>query len=327
MIPDGLMLHASLERERMADVVETCLAAIADAGAGPIVAWASPQSAARQTMEEWPAALTRMRSQQPQSVRVVLSGEKREAMIYNNESPWGVKIDFNVGSSRASEFGGRLAALADIAHQLLRRGGIKTLSVRRQGGGAECLPEVPIAKTDRHVVVTTEREVAAEYEDPQAFWAAWDRREQVGEQVLLFRAMNASDNVSYLRAVLEHQATMARAARPQRTRYFSPRIRPEERPLYSAGEPRLLPVGYEATSRTVEYSCLVEPDEHIHLWEINALSDQIQDKKLADGRQIDTVRVVFFDKQMAMREKRPLLDVGARVFFQKDATQTEEVLE
>jgi hypothetical protein len=322
-----LTLDASLQRDNITDAVKTCLDAINEAGVGPVVAWASPQDAGRRKMEELPAALEQMRARKPQSVRLVLSGEDREVMIFESAPPWGVTIEFGVESPQVDGFGARQAALAELSRQLLRRGGLESLSMRREGDGPDCLPEVPIAESHRHIVVTTEREVAAAYDDPRAFWASWDSREQVGDQVLLCRALNTTTSASYLRAVLEHQAAMARAAKPRLTRYFSPRVMPEERPIYSAGEPRLLPVGYEATSRMVEYSCLVEPDEHIHLWEIDALRKQLRDKKLADGRQIDAVRVVFFDKQMAMREKRPLLDVGARVFFQKDATQTEEVLE
>jgi hypothetical protein len=41
----------------------------------------------------------------------------------------------------------------------------------------------------------------------------------------------------------------------------------------------------------------------------------VQAKRDGQGRVIETVRVVFPDEPMAHREKRVLLDVGARVFF------------
>jgi hypothetical protein len=41
----------------------------------------------------------------------------------------------------------------------------------------------------------------------------------------------------------------------------------------------------------------------------------VKARKDRDGHPVDTVRVVFAEEWMAHRERRPLLDVGARVYF------------
>ena len=51
--------------------------------------------------------------------------------------------------------------------------------------------------------------------------------------------------------------------------------------------------------------------------EVRALVKAKQDR---EGRPVDTVRIVFLEEWMARRERRPLLDVGARVFFMDPKT-------
>jgi hypothetical protein len=51
--------------------------------------------------------------------------------------------------------------------------------------------------------------------------------------------------------------------------------------------------------------------------EVRALVKAKQDRV---GRPVDTVRVLFAEEWMARRERRPLLDVGARVFFMDPKT-------
>ena len=46
----------------------------------------------------------------------------------------------------------------------------------------------------------------------------------------------------------------------------------------------------------------------------------VHDVDPSRGRPVDTVRIVFLEEWMARRERRPLLDVGARVFFMDPRT-------
>jgi hypothetical protein len=70
----------------------------------------------------------------------------------------------------------------------------------------------------------------------------------------------------------------------------------------------------------VEFSCSVEPDEHIRGYEIYYLRELVRRKQSRDGTPITSVRVVFYEQEMAEREKRPLLDVGVHVYYQHPDT-------
>jgi hypothetical protein len=98
----------------------------------------------------------------------------------------------------------------------------------------------------------------------------------------------------------------------------------EERGDIKAGYPALSYVGYEAATRTVEYAGFVartplarggEDPRFVLVREIHDLRALIAAKKDAEGRPVDTVRIVFPHEWMARQERRPLLDAGARVFY------------
>jgi hypothetical protein len=89
--------------------------------------------------------------------------------------------------------------------------------------------------------------------------------------------------------------------------------------VYRRGGPFLQTVGHVAGENVVELSCYLPPDEHLPGWEILNVFALLQRGSLPDGRRVEAVRVVFFDRASAEIEKRPLLDVGASVFWQGDA--------
>jgi hypothetical protein len=72
---------------------------------------------------------------------------------------------------------------------------------------------------------------------------------------------------------------------------------------------------------------LGRPRLHIQGWEIYNVSELIEVEKLEDGRPVDTVRIVFLNREMAEREKRPLLDIGAQVWYYNPVGETEQIIE
>ncbi len=77
-------------------------------------------------------------------------------------------------------------------------------------------------------------------------------------------------------------------------------------------------VGYDATTKTMEFTAFVEPDRHITPHEIFMLRDIVEIKEFDDDGEllpVETVRVVFPNLEMAEQEKRPLIDSGAVVIY------------
>src|SRR5262249_41139251 len=118
-----------------------------------------------------------------------------------------------------------------LLRSLLANGSVKTAAVERLGDGV-CVPLVPLAKTRRPLLVTSETEVAAEYERPDDFWSAGWTIERFGDLRLLTRCQNVVTKGDVLREIQDHQWQMARAAKPGRTKYSSPEVAADEKPVY-----------------------------------------------------------------------------------------------
>ncbi len=203
-----------------------------------------------------------------------------------------------------------------LAQELLGRVGLYSVDLVAEDGGLRCLPEVPLVEGASHLVATNQDEVEASYDQPEAFWNAdWVRVAERDGQILMKRAMDVVCGPEYLARVLGGQWAMARAAKPDLTRYERPEVDPAEKKIFEAGAARLEPVGYSAAEQLLEYSCVVQEGEHLPGWEIYSLANIVEQGRTSDGRGVKTVRVVFLDEESARREKRPLLDVGCKVFF------------
>jgi hypothetical protein len=209
---------------------------------------------------------------------------------------------------------------------------------RHETSWAEFPPMPPLARYN-HAVTTSEAEVADSYEDPSSFWKCWDRVERVGDQCVCIRGLESFDVESWLGWTFESTMHLARIAKPSRTIYRTPReVHPAIAPWWeygdiiadeAAGYPALSLVGYDASTRTVEYSGYCTDTDiakggtdprHVLIREIHEIRSLVKSKKDRDGHPVDTVRVVFAEEWMARRERRPLLDVGARVCFMDPKT-------
>lgn len=75
----------------------------------------------------------------------------------------------------------------------------------------------------------------------------------------------------------------------------------------------------------VEFSCVLFRGEHINGWEIFALFNIVENGKLSDGSTVSTVQIVFEECWAARQEKRPLLDIGCKVFCYRHNGELEEI--
>ncbi|MDJ0654904.1 MAG: hypothetical protein QNJ40_12155 [Xanthomonadales bacterium] len=215
----------------------------------------------------------------------------------------------------------------ELCRGLLGTVGVYSAELYADGGGCNCLPEVPLVDGNSHLAVTNQREVEKYYADPAAFFGAGWNVEKFDGQHLLTRDLDVVAGADYLSRIMPHQWAMARAAKARRTTYRRPRVLPEEQDLYVAGNARLQGVGYRDTDQTVEFACALNPGEHIHGWEIFALLNVIEKGELSDGSAVKTVQVVFDESWSAEQEKRPLLDIGCRVYFYGDTGELQEIVE
>jgi hypothetical protein len=201
----------------------------------------------------------------------------------------------------------------------LKQGVVTSVVVDRKGDETLTTPDVPLAGNDRPLVVTTRAEIAENYERPEDFLAAGWTIEEFGEQLLLTRCQDVFARGAVLAEIQDHQLAMARAAKPHRTKYYYPKVAEDEKPVFEVLPRRIEPVGINQAG-LVEWSCILEPGEHLRGHELLFLREITSRKVLRDGTPLTAVRVVFLEAWMAESEKRPLIDIGVRVYFEDSNT-------
>ena len=246
---------------------------------------------------------------------------------YNNRDAWSCELRMNITDTNSSQIPEFLEAAASLCRHFLSQGQLNWARVYRLGSrGLGCIPYPPLAAGDTHLIVVTSAQIESNYEQTEVFWQAWDNIEQYQDQYLLTRGLSCVDDVSFLAHIMEWQWQLARGAKPGVTKHYR-KLNPEEMPVYQTEESYLNLVGYIPSQKVVEYTCWVDPDFHIQGWEIHEVWKLVDVKKLKDGRQVDTVRIVFLNREMAEREKRPLLDIGAQVWYYNPVGETEQIIE
>lgn len=217
---------------------------------------------------------------------------------------------------------------ASLLRAIAQTGRMVRALVERENGGVLCLPDVPIASINAHILAIPPERPDLGYDYPERFLNAGWRKDAAGGMLFLERGLKATSNTAYLKEILHHQWAMARAAKPHQTSYYWPKVEANERKLFRSGDPALELVGYVVSEKTVEFSCVLESlDQHLQGWEIYDIFALLHEKKTADGDPVEAVRVVFFAPWMAEQEKRPLLDIGARVYYQAEDGGLIEVTE
>jgi hypothetical protein len=335
LYPDSLDLDMRLQGNSLSELCQLCLPKLVEVGLPPIKEWEIPMNTSRQS-QGLEQKLEELRANTddkdaPVTSHFILGDDIALYIDRRREqaSVWNCSLNLFVKNHHTSEdLQSFLNSAVDFCKQLLRQTQVYNAVLRRQGGGGDFIPTVPVANKKTHLVLTTNSEVEQSYDQAEVFWkAGWSSIEEYGAKYLLLRGMNAIENLSFLSEVLPHQWDMARTAKPGLIKYYRPNPQPEEMEIFNAGEPRLNRVGYVKTEQLVEYTCYVEPDEHIQGWEIYKIRDLIKAGSLEDGRKVDGVRIVFPNCEMAEREKRPLLDVGAKVFYLNTSGEDVEITE
>jgi hypothetical protein len=243
---------------------------------------------------------------------------------------WEVSIqhDRDVGPTEAW-----MTALVQIARAALEIPELQHVMIARDVGGAmKFVPQPPLARAN-HLVTVTEQQVAERYDDPAVFWRVWETVEAIGDKRLCIRHLDALDEEDWLARSFDDAMDLARAAKPKLTAYTKePYYHPDYAPWWDpgdwqdekAGYPALTLVGYIEATKTVEFSGVLmerseqasnQPPHHVLIIEILTILRLVARKRTQDKRPVETVRVVFAAEWMARQERRPLLDVGARVYY------------
>lgn len=247
-------------------------------------------------------------------------GDLSSLGLGHNGSTGNVGISLSVGDGLFTDSASYLAAIIHVVRRLLARElliGAELVRFNEPRGG--CVPSVPLAGRREPMVITTDAEIAENYDRPEDFLAAGWKIERFGARILLTRLLSSLDRKQILAESQSDQWKMARAAKPGKTFYDDPIVLPDEKAMFEEGEPRLRFVGVTTTG-LAEFSCALVKGDHLLGFDIYYMREVIERKQLRSGTPVTDLRIVFMDKWAAEAEKRPLLDVGARVFYMDEGT-------
>ena len=319
-LPDDLVLDLRVTVISAAELADMLNSALAAGELRAVERWALPREG-NMHRGDWRAGLAkfgRTRAGGAIDGRLDLGG----GQYVDFSSPeadrthWRVMLHTHPDKEEPAAFPRLLECHVRFCHHWLDEGNADSGFQYWIGGGASCLPKVPLTGDRSHLVLTTQAKVEAAYDQPNLFWnAGWARTEQVGQAHLLQRAMDVTSSAEYLRQVQPHQWALARAAKPKLTRYYLPNPLPAEKPILNGSEQTLHAYGYHDGLQRVEYTCLLETGAHVGGWEILGLYQLLREGKLPDGSPVNRARVLFYEQWMAEQEKRPLLDIGAQVAY------------
>jgi hypothetical protein len=311
------------------------------AGGGEVVRFAAselgiePGETRRGSLAEFRAALPKA-GKKPHYARFVTS-EDLEFAIHRGEAMYEVSLRY---PSEAKPRAAWVQTMVKVGRRTLELPAFELAAVKRTPGGfTRFVPEPPVSRTN-HFVIATEAEVADAYDDPALFWRTWQTIDRHGEHRLCTRGLDDLDEESWLGRTFESTMALVRAAKPGLTTYYA--AKPywgEELAAWwefgdfndeKAGYPALAPLGYDPETGAFELVGFItttplaeggpEP-RHVlvrEIYELRALARRKQDR---EGRPIDAVNVIWPERWMAMSERRPLLDVGAHVFYLDDNRQ------
>lgn len=342
--PQWLELRASHPLTSSLGGLVTCYAeALSTSEGGEVVEYhASNIGIAPDQMRRGPVAalveaLRKARKREDSATFV--TDKELECFIARDESAYNARIRYPAESHSRPEFPRWVEIMYAVARRAIAFPAFEHVVVARWPGPlTDFTPSPPLARTN-HLVTVTDAEVDAAYEDPDVFWAAWDKIEKIGAVKLCTRALEALDNHAWMGRTFESQMAMARAAKPKLTEYtpkpfwderFAAWWEPGDLNDEKAGQPALAPLGYDEETRAFELTGFItktplsqggsEP-RHVLLRELYDWRRVAHMKKDKQGRPIDAVNVIWPEKWMAISERRPLLDCGLKVFYLDKAKQ------
>lgn len=182
-------------------------------------------------------------------------------------------------------------------------------------------PTPPFADPHIMLQIVSKDDIAKSYDNPELYWSVWESVEDYDDgRVLVSRGLSILDDLEYKKSVYARTWDLARNAKPGLTEYSAPDLREHDLPYMNAGKPWLAATGYNPQEQWVEYAGAPGPDDHVLPHEILHFYVWLGSEKWQDGRPLKGIRVVFPMRDIAEREKRPLLDVGCRVFYMDSST-------
>ena len=215
----------------------------------------------------------------------------------------------------------------NFTRKLIERASVSSVSLYR--GSTDAITPNILVDDERQMMFVNQKQIESRFDRPEVFWnAGWDIKEQYGDRYLLGRCLDMHkyfDDYSYLSHILFDQWNMVRASKPGWTKFYH--AQPEESELFYSGEPRLNIANYYEESKTLEYSCNLKEDQYIQGWEIFKIWIMLNKGQMKDEREVKSVRVAFTDKETAEREKRPLLEAGAKVIYMNEKGEEVEIRE
>ncbi|MEW5868192.1 MAG: hypothetical protein AB1894_02880 [Chloroflexota bacterium] len=328
ILPDALLLRLDLHAESLPAAIRSCLDAITAIGLPQPQQWSIPQrsDALTQGLQDELQRLAALPPDQPPYdgwFGWPRGDELSVGAAEDEQRGYLVRFSFAVDSADPGGLPARVGDCARFCRVLLAASRVSNAMAGWVGAGAKCLPRVPLASNRSHLLLVTQSQVEAAYESPQDFWdSGWEQVEDFDEQKLLLRALQVRSSEEYILSVRAQQWALARAARPGLTRYALPELLPGEESAYRDGAATLEPVAYLPEVKLAEYSCYLESGEHVRGWEVYSLLGLLEAGQLPGGRPLEQVRVVFYDRQMAENEKRPLLDIGVQVLYLAENGET-----
>lgn len=209
-----------------------------------------------------------------------------------------------------------------VLRQALNR--LEVLRADQRRVSNTCLGPYPaLADPEAVALLALTDEVAADYPDPDAYWAIWDRVEHLGAgKALCSRAMTVAHEAEYKARALRDGFALGRAARPGLTKYYpAPALSPAEGEALLANLPRcLIQAGYAAETKLLEFTAVPEPGEPLSPGDIFDLLNFRYDGT-SDGRPVELLVVSFPDRDTAVFCAPPLRDIGVLVqYFAEDGT-------
>jgi hypothetical protein len=183
-----------------------------------------------------------------------------------------------------------------------------------------CVPAPPVARW-HHVIAFPVATADEAYPQAVSFWSRWDGWEDAGTVRLAWRALDATTDEDWARAVLADQMALARAARPGTTEWPPGGGMDWADMLLSREGHGLEPVGYLPDERLFELAGYFDVDEHVPLRDVLTIRALLAAGQTSDGHALETVRVTFADLRTARAEGVPLVDAGAQVAYVDDAGQ------
>lgn len=71
----------------------------------------------------------------------------------------------------------------------------------------------------------------------------------------------------------------------------------------------------------------MKEEQYIQGWEIFKIWIMLNKGQMKDGKEVKSVKVVFVNKEKAEREKKPLLEAGAKVIYMNEKGEEVEIRE